>query len=109
MRKRLLTEGAKELSYEIREIVKKANQLKALGLKIHWENIGDPIQKHCQIPEWIKEIVSDLAKENNSYAYCPSKGLLSTREFIANETNKLGGVQITPEDILFFNGWLHTR
>jgi aspartate/methionine/tyrosine aminotransferase len=104
MRKRLLTEGAKELSYEIREIVKKANQLKALGLKIHWENIGDPIQKHCQVPEWIKEIVSDLAKNNDSYSYCPSKGLLKTREFIANETNKLGGVQITPEDILFFNG-----
>ena len=29
MRRRLLSEGAKELSYEIREIVKKANQLKA--------------------------------------------------------------------------------
>ena len=26
MRRRLLSEGAKELSYEIREIVKKANQ-----------------------------------------------------------------------------------
>ena len=38
MRRRLLSEGAKELSYEIREIVKKANQLKALGLPIHWEN-----------------------------------------------------------------------
>lgn len=56
MRKRLLTEGAKELSYEIREIVKKANLLKTLGMpKIHWENIGDPIEKKCQVPEWIKE------------------------------------------------------
>ena len=50
MRRRLLSEGAKELSYEIREIVKKANQLKALGLPIHWENIGDPIEKKCQRP-----------------------------------------------------------
>lgn len=104
MRKRLLTEGAKELSYEIREIVKKANQLKALGLKIHWENIGDPIEKHCQVPEWIKEIVGEIVEENNSYGYCPSKGLLATREFLASETNKLGGVQITADDILFFNG-----
>ena len=62
MRKRLLTEGAKELAYEIREIVKKANQLKALGLKIHWENIGDPIEKHCQVPEWIKEIVGEIVE-----------------------------------------------
>ena len=104
MRKRLLTEGAKELSYEIREIVKKANQLKALGLKIHWENIGDPIEKHCQVPEWIKEIVGEIVEENKSYGYCPSKGLLATREFLASETNKLGGVQITADDILFFNG-----
>ena len=104
MRRRLLSEGAKELSYEIREIVKKANQLKALGLPIHWENIGDPIEKKCQVPEWIKDIVVSLAKENRSYGYCPSQGVLATREFLANETNKLGGVQITPNDILFFNG-----
>ena len=32
MRQKLLSEGAKELSYEIREIVKKAEQLKKLGL-----------------------------------------------------------------------------
>ena len=49
MRLKLLSEGAKELSYEIREIVKKANQLQALGLSIHWENIGDPIEKKCQV------------------------------------------------------------
>ena len=69
MRRRLLSEGAKELSYEIREIVKKANQLKALGLPIHWENIGDPIEKKCQVPEWIKDIVVSLAKENRSYGF----------------------------------------
>ena len=104
MRKKLLTDGAKELSYEIREIVKKANQLKALGLQIHWENIGDPIEKKCQLPQWIKDIVGDIVQVNGSYGYCPSKGILETREFLANETNKLGGVQITADDILFFNG-----
>lgn len=80
MRKRLLTDGAKELSYEIREIVKKANLLKTLGLpEIHWENIGDPIEKKCEVPGWIKDIVSDLVKTNRSYGYCPSKGMLDTR------------------------------
>ena len=104
MRRRLLSEGAKELSYEIREIVKKANQLKALGLPIHWENIGDPIEKKCQIPDWIKDIVVDLAKTNRSYGYCPSKGMLETREFLVKENNKRGGAQINVDDILFFNG-----
>lgn len=104
MRQKLLSEGAKELSYEIREIVKKAEQLKNLGIDIFWENIGDPIQKHHKLPEWIKNIVSDLARQDDVYSYCPSKGMLETREFLAEQTNAMGGVQITPEDICFFNG-----
>jgi alanine-synthesizing transaminase len=104
MRQKLLSEGAKELSYEIREIVKKAEQLKKLGLQITWENIGDPIQKHHKLPLWIKNIVSDLMKQDDVYSYCPSKGMLETREFLAKRTNAMGGVQITPEDICFFNG-----
>lgn len=104
MRQKLLSEGAKELSYEIREIVKKADQLKKLGVAITWENIGDPIQKHHKLPQWIKDIISDLMKEDDTYSYCPSKGMLETREFLAKQTNAMGGVQITAEDICFFNG-----
>jgi aspartate/methionine/tyrosine aminotransferase len=104
MRQKLLSEGAKELSYEIREIVKKADQLKKLGLSISWENIGDPIQKNHKLPQWIKDIVSDLMKVDDTYSYCASKGMLETREFLAAQTNARGGVQITAEDICFFNG-----
>ncbi len=104
MRQLLLSEGAKELSYEIREIVKKAEQLKKLGLEISWENIGDPIQKNHILPDWIKNIISDLVRQNDVYSYCPSKGMLATREFLAQQTNVLGGVQIDPDDICFFNG-----
>lgn len=104
MRQRLLAEGANELSYEIREIVKKAEQLKKLGIRISWENIGDPIQKNHKLPQWIKDIIADLVKSDDVYSYCPSKGMLETRQFLAAQTNAYGGVQITPEDICFFNG-----
>jgi alanine-synthesizing transaminase len=104
MRQKLLSEGAKELSYEIREIVKKAELLKGMGLPIFWENIGDPIQKHHKLPDWIKQIVADLVMDNDVYSYCPSKGVLETRQFLAKQTNAQGGVQITAEDICFFNG-----
>lgn len=104
MRQKLLSEGAKELSYEIREIVKKAELLKGLGLPIFWENIGDPIQKHHKLPDWIKQIVADLVMDNDVYSYCPSKGVLETRQFLARQTNAQGGVQITADDICFFNG-----
>ena len=104
MRQKLLSEGASELSYEIREIVKKAEQLKKLGIDISWENIGDPIQKHHSMPQWIKDIIANLVQRDDTYSYCPSKGMLETREFLAKRNNILGGVQITPDDICFFNG-----
>lgn len=104
MRQQLLSEGASELSYEIREIVKKAEQIRKLGYEIQWENIGDPIQKHHQLPQWIREIIADLALQNESYSYCPSKGILETREFLAAQTNQRQGVKITADDICFFNG-----
>lgn len=104
MRKKLLRTGADELSYEIREIVKKAEQIKKLGSDILWENIGDPVQKGAKLPHWIKDIISDLAQQDDTYSYCHSKGVLETRQFLAAKNNALGGVQITEEDILFFNG-----
>jgi aspartate/methionine/tyrosine aminotransferase len=104
MRQKLLSEGASELSYEIREIAKKANQLQSMGLPIIWENIGDPIQKHHKMPAWIKDVIAGLVSQDDTYSYCPSKGILKTREFLAAQTNALGGAQITAEDICFFNG-----
>ena len=104
MRNRLVYEGASQLEYEIRQIVGKAEQIRALGIPITWENIGDPIQKNNSIPKWIKEIVSGLVMEDASYGYCHSKGVPETRKFLADRNNRLGGVQITADDILFFNG-----
>jgi aspartate/methionine/tyrosine aminotransferase len=104
MRKKLLQTGADELSYEIRGIVKKAEQLRKLGRKILWENIGDPVQKGAKLPQWLKDIISELAQQDETYSYCHSKGVLETRKFLAEKNNMLGGVQITEEDILFFNG-----
>ena len=104
MRQKLLREGANELSYEIRGIVRKAEQLEKLGHRVYWENIGDPIQKHRPLPDWIKAIVIELLKDDRTYGYSHSKGLLETRTFLAKKTNQLKGVQINAEDITFFNG-----
>ena len=101
MRQILLREGASELSYEIREIVKKARLIEKNGQKVFWENIGDPIQKNNKLPDWIKENIIELIKDDLSYGYSDSKGVLATREFLANLNNKRKGTQITAEDIPF--------
>lgn len=104
MRHKLLSEGSKELSYEIRDIVKKADLVQKAGQAIYWENIGDPIQKNCQVPVWMKDIISGLVQKNSSYSYSHSKGNPETRKFLAELNNKKGGAEISAEDILFFNG-----
>ena len=78
--------------------------MEALGYSMTWENIGDPIQKSNHVPDWMKEIIADLLKQDKTYGYADSKGVLETRKFLAELTNQNGGVQITAEDILFFNG-----
>ncbi|UXP33976.1 pyridoxal phosphate-dependent aminotransferase [Reichenbachiella agarivorans] len=104
MRQVLLHEGSRQLDYEIRDIVKKAEALQSHGQKIFWENIGDPILKHAVVPAWIKEILTELVNENATYGYCHSKGVLETRQYVAQKNNARGGVQITADDVLFFNG-----
>ena len=99
-----IAKGNSGLTYEIRNIVLVAEELKKNGIEVTWENIGDPVNKGEIIPEWMKDIVKDVASRNESYAYSPTKGVLSTREYLANQINKRGGAQITPDDILFFNG-----
>jgi aspartate/methionine/tyrosine aminotransferase len=100
----IINDRTEKLSYEIREIVLFANQIKSLGQSITWENIGDPIAKGEQIPNWIKEIIRQKIKNNDSYGYAPTKGIDQTREFLANLVNQRKKVQITKEDIIFFNG-----
>lgn len=105
MRYNIVHPGADELKYEIREIVEVANKIEKAGVLINWENIGDPIAKGQEVPLWIKEIIADtVLKDNMSFGYSPTMGLLATREYIAYERNLEGGAQITPDDILFFNG-----
>ncbi|MCP4269803.1 MAG: pyridoxal phosphate-dependent aminotransferase [Candidatus Brocadiaceae bacterium] len=104
MRNNIVHAGAHELQYEIREIVSVGNKLKDMGLDIYWENIGDPVLKGEKIPSWIKEVIKGAIDQDSSFAYSPTKGLAETRSFLANICNNRKKVQITEEDIIFFNG-----
>lgn len=104
MRTNIVHEGADELTYEIRGIVRVAEKLRELGVGIVWENIGDPIAKGEVVPNWIKDIISGIMGKDESFGYSPTKGILSAREFISAERKKESNVLLNPEDILFFNG-----
>jgi aspartate/methionine/tyrosine aminotransferase len=104
MRSELVSTGAGEMTYEIRNIVNVAEKLQKHGVKINWENIGDPIVKGENIPGWMKEIVVRETMNDDTWGYCHTRGVLETREFVCRLTNSRGGAQITPDDIIFFNG-----
>ncbi|MBU4317031.1 MAG: pyridoxal phosphate-dependent aminotransferase [Proteobacteria bacterium] len=104
MRNNIVYRGSEKFVYEIREIVAIAQKVQQMGVPVIWENIGDPVEKGEQVPDWIKQYVIDAVSDNQTYSYSPSKGLLKAREYIAHERNIEGGIQITPDDILFFNG-----
>jgi alanine-synthesizing transaminase len=104
MRTDIVHIGAGELTYEIRNIVSVGEKLEALGGKTYWENIGDPVAKGEEIPRWMKQIIADLVMQDCTYGYSPTRGDIAARRFICEQTNKRGKAQITPEDIIFFNG-----
>ncbi len=105
MRRSIVHEGATNLKYEIREIVGVAREIGTLGRKITWENIGDPVEKGEVLAPWIRDILHELLELPGSYRYCDTAGILETRAFLAEEVNiRENGIQITPEDIIFFNG-----
>lgn len=104
MRTNIVHPGADKLRYEIREIVDIAKRVAKAGVPIVWENIGDPVAKGEVPPAWIKKMVADAVKEDMTFSYSPTKGLDETRAYIARERNKEGGIRITSDDILFFNG-----
>ncbi len=92
------------MAYEIRNIVGVASKIQQCGIDITWKNIGDPVEKGEHIPDWMKEVLYEIIKEDNSYAYSPTKGVTETREFLAELVNQRGKTQINKEDIIFFNG-----
>ena len=105
MRRNILHAGAGSLSYEIREIVAVGREIRGLGMPIVWENIGDPIEKGELVPDWIRNVIHELVDESRSWGYCDTAGVPETREFLAQTANtREGGVQMTAEDIVFFNG-----
>lgn len=108
MRTDILHIGAGELNYEIRNIVNVGEKLQ-MGVQVNWENIGDPIAKGEQVPDWMKEIVAEAVHEDISYGYSPTKGLLATREFVAACTNSKGGGRMPTTSSFQRSGGCHSK
>lgn len=104
MRLNIIHPGAGELRYEIRSIVEFAKELQSTGVEIVWENIGDPVAKGEELPQWIRDIVAQKVQENSSFGYSPTKGLEEARDYLAKTRSEETQNELLSENIIFFNG-----
>lgn len=107
MRVSPVNRNAKYLLYGIREVVEVAQDIKKLepSFKIIWENIGDPVEKGWKVPDFVREILSELLVENEVFGYCHSSGVLEAREWVAQYSRFFSpSSTIGPDDIVFVNG-----
>lgn len=68
-----IAKGNSGLTYEIRNIVLVAEQLKKNNIEVTWENIGDPVNKGEIIPDWMKEIVKKSSLTERKLRLFPHK------------------------------------
>ena len=102
MRKTLIKKGDEHLRYEIREIVEIANEIVSMGVPMIWENIGDPVAKGERIPGWMKSVVEEAVRDDRVYAYSPTKGELTARQFVIDHYSDSSLCSV--DDVIFFNG-----
>lgn len=104
VRANLVSPSSAHLSYAIRDIVKFGELVRAHGVEITWENIGDPIAKGETVEPWIREVVHEVVDIQSSWGYCPTEGFLEVREALAAHINERPGARASANDIIFFNG-----
>ncbi|PVX26725.1 MAG: alanine aminotransferase [Candidatus Bathyarchaeum sp.] len=98
-----LTERVQNLEYAIRDVVGQARQLEKKGKEVIYLNIGDPLQFDFETPENIKEALIQAVREDFN-AYSPSEGLPELRDAICEKEQRVGGIDVLPENVIISNG-----
>lgn len=108
MRNKIYNPKTQLLKYGIREVVELAQKLGEAdpNFKFIGENIGDPVAKGWNVPDFIKEIIADIVKNNNAvYGYAHSRGLPRLRQWVADTSRKLcPASRLESEHVLVTNG-----
>ena len=98
-----ITKRVQTLEYAIRDVVEHARQLEEKGKDIIYLNIGDPLQFDFETPKHITEALIRAVKEGFN-RYSPSEGLPELREAICEKEKKIGGITISPDNVIISNG-----
>ena len=108
MRKKIFNPKTALLKYGIREAVELAQKIGEAdpNFKFIGENIGDPVAKGWVVPDFIKDILADIIKnDNKAFGYAHSRGILKSRQWVAKTSKQFApSSRLDPEHVLFTNG-----
>jgi len=108
MRKKIFNPKTALLQYGIREVVELAQKIGEADprFKLIGENIGDPVAKGWDVPDFIKKILADLITKNNGiFGYAHSRGILESRQWVATCSKRIcPSSRLDPEHVFFTNG-----
>lgn len=108
MRRKIYNPKTALLQYGIREVVELAQKLGEVDPNFEFigENIGDPVAKGWEVPAFVKEIPVDLIKNNNGiFGYAHSRGILKSRQWVAECSKKYApSSRLNSEQVFFTNG-----
>jgi alanine-synthesizing transaminase len=103
----LPAERTKNITYAIRDIVVKAQQLEQQGRKILYLNIGDPPVYDFDTPQHIKEHLKkkiDDTAGRKVATYADSMGIKEAREAVAKFLTKRRSIPAAADDIVLTTG-----
>ena len=89
-------------SYAIRNIVSEARAVEALGTRVRYLNIGDPVAFGYQPPPHLIEAAGRAMRDGQN-GYLPSAGILEAREAVAADYASRG-VTVSPDRVLITTG-----
>lgn len=89
-------------SYAIRNIVSEARAVEALGTRVRYLNIGDPVAFGYQPPPHLIE-ATERAMHDGHNGYLPSEGILEAREAVAGDY-RAHGVAVSADRVLITTG-----
>ena len=98
-----LTERVQNLEYAIRDVVGHAREMEKKGKDVIYLNIGDPPRFDFKTPEHIKKALIEAVKEDFNF-YSPSEGLPELRDAICEKEKRVGGVDVSSENVIVSNG-----
>ena len=98
-----ISKRASQLTYAIRDVQIKADELKRAGYEIISLNIGDPNKFDFDVPDNLKNELIKVAKSKSGY-YSNSLGENSVRTKIAEYENTKYNVNVSDSEIIVTNG-----